>query len=130
LEEWLEACKDILQGVPEQPPPIREINHWIPLVDENKKYNYHLPHCLDSMRKPLAEKIEKYCQAGWWHPACAEQAALMLVIPKKTGAIHTVVNAKKRNDNMVKDVTPFPDQDLICLDVARANHHSKIVSLC
>ncbi|KAF8234460.1 hypothetical protein L208DRAFT_1053201, partial [Tricholoma matsutake] len=32
-EEWLEVCKDILQGVPEQPPPMREINHQIPLVD-------------------------------------------------------------------------------------------------
>jgi hypothetical protein len=50
----------------------------------------------------------------------------MLVVPKKNGNIRTVVNAQKRNANTVKDVTPFPDQDLIRLDVARANHHSKI----
>jgi hypothetical protein len=105
---------------------LREINHHIPLVDEKKKYNYYLPKCPDSMRKPLAEKINKYCKAGWWRPARAEQAAPMLVVPKKNGNIRTVVNAQKRNTNMVKDVTLFPDQDLICLDVARANHCLKI----
>ncbi|KAF8239861.1 hypothetical protein L208DRAFT_1185836, partial [Tricholoma matsutake] len=81
-EEWLEICKDILKGVPERPPPMREINHQIPLVDEKKRYNYHLPKCPDSMRQPLADKIERYCRAGWWRPACTEQAAPMLVVPK------------------------------------------------
>jgi hypothetical protein len=42
----------------------------------------------------------------------------MLVVPKKNGNIRTVVNVQKRNANTVKDVTPFPDQDLIRLDVA------------
>jgi hypothetical protein len=48
-EEWLESCKDILQGVPERPPSMREINHQTPLVDDHKKYHYHLPKCPDSM---------------------------------------------------------------------------------
>ncbi|KAF8237082.1 hypothetical protein L208DRAFT_1249311 [Tricholoma matsutake] len=122
IKEWIAACENILQGVPERPPPMREINHQIPLVDEGKQYNYHLPCCPDSMRQPLAEKIDKYCHAGWWQPAQAEQAAPMLVVPKKNGAIRTVVNAKKWNDNTIKNVTPFPDQDLICLDVAQAKY--------
>jgi hypothetical protein len=125
-EEWKNSCQDILGRVPDKLPPLREINHHIPLVDKKKKYNYYLPKCPDSMRKPLAEKINKYCKAGWWRPARAEQAAPMLVVPKKNGNIRTVVNAQKRNANTVKDVTPFPDQDLIRLDVARANHRSKI----
>jgi hypothetical protein len=125
-EEWKNSCQDILGGVPNKLPPLREINHHIPLVDEKKKYNYYLPKCPDLMRKPLAEKINKYCKAGWWRPAQAEQAAPMLVVPKKNGNIRTVVNAQKRNANTVKDVTLFPDQDLICLDVARANHRLKI----
>ncbi|KAF8224653.1 hypothetical protein L208DRAFT_1145604, partial [Tricholoma matsutake] len=122
LGEWLEICKDILRGVPERPPPMREINHQIPLVDEKRRYNYHLPKCLDSMRQPLADKIERCCWAGWWRPARTEQAALMLVVPKKNGDICTVVNVKKRNDNTVKNVMPFPDQDLIRLDIARAKY--------
>jgi hypothetical protein len=68
-EEWKNSCQDILGGVPDKLPPLREINHHIPLVDEKKKYNYYLPKCPDSMRKPLAKKINKYCKAGWWRPA-------------------------------------------------------------
>ena len=37
-----------------------------------------------------------------------------------------MVNAKKRNDNIIKNVTPFPDQDLIRLDIARAKCRLKI----
>ncbi|KAF8232171.1 hypothetical protein L208DRAFT_1273491, partial [Tricholoma matsutake] len=81
-EEWRQSCQDVLNGVPDKLPPLREINHQIPLVDEKKKYNYYLPKCPDSMRKPLAEKISKYCKAGWWRPAHVEQAAPMLVVPK------------------------------------------------
>ncbi|KAF8241016.1 hypothetical protein L208DRAFT_1230055 [Tricholoma matsutake] len=117
-EEWKHSCQNIFNGVPDKLPPLRDINHHIPLVDEKKKYNYYLPKCPDSMRKPLAEKIAKYCKAGWWCPAHAEQATLMLVVPKKTGKLCTVINTAKHNANTVKDVTLFPDQDLICLDVA------------
>jgi len=78
------------------------------------------------MRKPLTEKIEKYQKAGWWWPAQSEQAALMLVVPKKDNLICTVINAQKLSANTVKDVTPFPNQDLIHLYVAQAKHCSKI----
>ena len=117
-EEWKTACANILMGAPAKLPPLREINHQIPLVDEKKRYNYHLPKCPDSMRKPLAEKIDAYCKAEWWCPTKVEQAAPMLAIPKKNRSLRTVVNTQKRNTNTVKDVTPFPDQDMICLDVA------------
>ena len=40
--------------------------------------------------------------------------------------LRTVVNGRQCNNNMVKDVTPLPDQDLICLDVAQAKIHLKI----
>jgi len=50
----------------------------------------------------------------------------MLCIPKKTGKLRTVIDCRKRNDNTVKDVTPFPDQDQIRMDVARARYRSKI----
>ena len=52
-EEWKASCQDILSGVPETLPPLREINHHIPLVDEKKKYNYYLPKCPDSMCKSV-----------------------------------------------------------------------------
>jgi hypothetical protein len=37
-----------------------------------------------------------------------------------------VIDAWQQNENMVKDVTPLPDQDMICEDVARAKFRSKI----
>jgi hypothetical protein len=55
-----------------------------------------------------------------------DQAAPMLCILKKSGLLRTAIDAHKRNDNTVKDVTPFPDQDQIRLDVARAKIRSKI----
>lgn len=50
----------------------------------------------------------------------------MLCIPKKDGGLRTVIDCRKRNDNTVKDVTPFPDQEQIRMDVARAPFRSKI----
>jgi hypothetical protein len=117
-QEWVDKFSDMLRGVPETLPPFREVNHHIPLVDKQKKYNYYLLKCPDSMRKPLSEKISNYCKAGWWCPARVEQAAPMLVVPKKNGTLRTVINALKQNANTIKDVTPFPDQDLSKLDVA------------
>jgi hypothetical protein len=54
------------------------------------------------------------------------QASPLLCIPKKSGKLRTVVNARKRNDNTFKDMTPFPDQDQIRMDVARAKYRTKI----
>ena len=54
------------------------------------------------------------------------QAAPLLCVPKKSGKLRTVVDARKRNDNTFKDVTPFPDQDQIRMDVARAKYRTKI----
>ena len=37
-EWWLESCKDIMSSVPEELPPFREVNHTIPLVDDQAQY--------------------------------------------------------------------------------------------
>ncbi len=49
-----------------------------------------------------------------------------MCIPKKDGRLRTVIDARQRNDNTVKDVTPLPDQKVIREDVARAPIRSKI----
>lgn len=124
--QWFEKCKDFLQGVPEELPPIRSVNHHIPLIDPDKRYNYYLPRCPDALKTQLMEKITRYTRAGWWEPVQTDQAAPMLCMPKKNGKLRTAIDGRKRNDNTVKDVTPFPDQDEIRLDVARARYRSKI----
>jgi len=125
-EHWYTKFADIFNGVPPGLPPLREINHRIPLIDDGKRYHYHLPRCPDAMKPQLMEKLRQYVDAGWWVPKAVPQAAPLLCIPKKTGKLRTVVDCRQRNDNTIKDVTPFPDQDQIQMDVARAPYRSKI----
>ena len=116
-ERWYTKFTDILNGVPLELPPLREINHKIPLIDNDKRYHYYLPRCPDAMKPQLMDKLRTYIDAGWWIPKTASQAAPLLCIPKKSGKLQTVVDCRQRNDNTVKDVTPFPDQDQIRMDV-------------
>ena len=50
----------------------------------------------------------------------------MLCILKKNGKLHTVFDLQEQNDNTVKDMTLFPDQDIICNDMDRAAYRSKL----
>ncbi len=122
----LDEYADLFQPVPPVLPPFREINHSIPLVDERKRYNYHLPRRPEALRTQLSDKIERYVQAGWWVPRAVDQAAPLLCVYKKDGRLRTVVDLRQRNDNTVRDVTPFPDQDQIRNDVARARYRTKL----
>jgi hypothetical protein len=49
-----------MNGAPERLPPLREVNHKIPLIDESKRYKYHSPRCPDSLKPELMEKIARY----------------------------------------------------------------------
>jgi hypothetical protein len=120
---WLDSAADILTGAPNHLPPLREVNHKIPLIDENKRYNYHLPRCPEALKTQLINKIQKYKDAGWWEERNVSQAAPMMCVYKKDGAkLRTVIDRRKRNDNTEKDITPFPDQEQIRHDVARSKY--------
>jgi hypothetical protein len=125
-QQWHDEYYELVQGVKEVLPPFREVNHEIHLVDENKRYTYHLPRCPTSLRGEFYEKLNRYVDAGWWEAKSCDQAAPMMCLPKKDGRLRTVVDARQRNDNTVKDVTPLPDQDVIREDVARGKIRSKI----
>lgn len=122
----IEEFADLFQPVPPELPPFRAINHTIPIIDEAKRYNYHLPRCPEVLRSELKDKIDRYVAAGWWEPRAVSQAAPLLCVYKKDGRLRTVVDLRQRNDNTVRDVTPFPDQDQIRNDVARARFRSKL----
>ena len=102
------------------------INHQINLINPDKQINYHLPKCPDALKEELAEKISRYTVVGWWVPVTVRQAVLMLCVLKKNGKLHTVFNLHMQNENMEKDVSPFPDQDTIRHDVAHAAYRSKL----
>ena len=112
-QKWLDVLAPLQQGLPETLPPLREVNHTIPLIDEKMDYKYHYPRCPDNLRSGFFDKLNRMTRAGWWEAQSASQAAPLLCIPKPNGTVRTVLDARKRNANTVKDVTPFPDQDQI-----------------
>ena len=123
---WLEDIRDITGPIPLTLPPFREVNHCIPLIDPAKPIKHRYSKCPDSLRPQLMEKIDRYLAAGWWEEKNVPQASPLLCIPKKDGRLRTVVDCRERNLNTIKDLTPFPDQDMIRNDVARAPFRSKL----
>ena len=117
-KQWFMKYSDILSGVPPELSPLHEINHRIPLINEDKWYTHRLPWCPKAMQPQLLEKLWVYSDAGWWMPKAVPQAMPLLCIPKKTGKLRMVIDCHQWNDNIIKDVTPFLDQDEIWMNVA------------
>jgi len=125
-QQWHDEFADIVNGTRNQLPLWREVNHEIHLIDDNKQYKYFTPQCPNSLHKELHAKVNRYVNSGWWEPRSVKQAAPLLCIPKKDRKLRTMVNARQQNDNIIKDVTPLPDQEVIWKDVVRAKICSKI----
>ena len=115
-KEWIQVCADLFMNQPDELPPLREINHRIPLIDESKVYHHRQPKCPDAFKPALMDKIDHYMKAGWWVPITASRATPMLCIPKSVknpNELRTVFNLREQNANTHKDLTPMPDQDAI-----------------
>ena len=125
-KSWDNNITDLVSGIPFKPPPIQEVNHKIKLIDPKKCIHYQLPKCPEHFHEELSQKIERYTTAQWWIPAVAHQVVPILCIPKKNSKLCTVFDLWEQNDNTVKDMTPFPDQDIICNDMARVAYQSKL----
>jgi hypothetical protein len=119
-ERWKEKIADLTGPIPLELPPLREVNHRIPLIDEKKLIRGRVPKCPEHLFPQLLEKIEKYTKAGWWVESNAESTSPLISMQKKSGLLRTVVDARERNANTVKDLTPFPNQDTIRNSCARA----------
>ena len=55
--QWFQKYTNQLGGMVQKLPPLREVNHNIPLIDNDKHYAYHLPHCADVLKQQLLDKI-------------------------------------------------------------------------
>ena len=125
-ERWKEKIADLTGPIPLELPPLREVNHKIPLIDEKKLIRGRTPKCPEHLFPQLLEKIERYTKAGWWIESNVESASPLMCIQKKSGLLRTVVDTRERNANTVKDLTPFPDQDTIRNSCARAKFRTKL----
>ena len=82
-KKWVEAAANILTGAPLHLPSLWEVNHKIPIIDENKQYDYHLLWCPESLKTQQIDKIQTYKNVGWWEETNVSQAAPMLCVFKK-----------------------------------------------
>ena len=57
-EEIAELFSDLLGSLPLELPPLREVLHKIPLIDESKQLKHRLPKCPEAFQPELACKIE------------------------------------------------------------------------
>lgn len=64
-QAWKEKYKDIVEGIPEQPPLQREANHEIHPIDKTEQYKYHMPRCPKFLQQQLHEKIGHYVRIEW-----------------------------------------------------------------
>lgn len=63
-------------------PPLHEINHTIPLIDENKIYTWRPSRCPEALRPAWIEKKNAYLRSGRWKMTTAQNTCPMLLIPK------------------------------------------------
>lgn len=104
-------CKDVHET---ELPPLRAINHTIPLIDENKMYPWHPSRCPEAFQSQWAEKRDTYLKSGRWEITAAGNTMPMLMIPKPNtnpAELRTVVDLCEQNKNTKKMTSPLPDMD-------------------
>ncbi|KAI5821717.1 DNA/RNA polymerase, partial [Schizophyllum commune Tattone D] len=108
-------------------PPIRAINHVIPIIDPEKRYPFRRSTCPAIFREQWNAKRDAYMKSGRWEFTTASNAVPMLLIPKnqrEKTKLRTVVDLRARNDNTRKLSSPLPDQNAILRRVAAARYWS------
>ena len=112
-------------------PPLRAVNHTIPLVDKHKVYRFRPSKCPEAFREQWWEKKEAYLTTGRWRMATGHNAIPLLMIPKisSTGdkpRLRTVFDKREQNSNTYKLASPLPDIKEILREVSKHQFRSLI----
>lgn len=110
-------------------PPLRAINHKIPLIDEDKVYPWRPSRCPEVFREQWAEKRAAYINTGRWEVTTATNTMPMLLIPKPKKdkpELRTVFDLRARNANTVKMTSPLPDIEGILRRAAKKPFRSML----
>lgn len=142
LEDKLEAARKLLReyaapicqeasGAPL--PPLRAINHTIPLKDPSKVYSWRPSKCPDAHRDSWCEKRDAYLQSGRWKMTSARNTSPMMLLTKPGTGINgvpprlrVVADLRERNDNTIKLTSPLPDMEAILRRVSKRKYRSLI----
>ena len=104
-------CKEVAET---DLPPLRAINHTIPLINEKTTYSWRPSRCPEAFRAQWAEKRDAYIKSGRWKITSAGNTVPMLLIPKpgtNPPQLRTVVDLRERNKNTHKATSPLPDME-------------------
>ena len=108
-------------------PPLRAINHQIPLVDPEKVYPWQPLRCPEALRPQWVEKQRAYLRTRCWKIMSNGNTVPMLFI-KKPGSdkLQTVVDLREQNKHTHKMSAPLPDIDEILRWVSKGKYQSII----
>src|SRR5690606_34325901 len=107
-------------------PPLRKINHDIPIKDPNAKLPTHRIPIPIAYYSHLKEKLNKDLAVGRIQQSKSQYASPMFCVPKKDKTPRFVIDLKKRNANTEVRATKIPNQEVILNKMATAPFHSKI----
>ncbi|KAF8752795.1 hypothetical protein RHS01_07224 [Rhizoctonia solani] len=119
-EEAAEVCKPANGTIPL--PPMRAINHRIPLIDKAKQYRFRPSRCPEALKSQFESKARDYLKSGRWKHSTGSNAIPMLFLPKKKDGkveLRTVLDKRKQNANTVKLASPLPLPEDILSEVSR-----------
>ena len=106
-------------------PPLRDINHEIPLRDPNKVIPWRPSRCPEALRELWAKKRDPYLKSGRWKMSSARNSPMLLLTKSGTGIrdiaprLRCVFDLRERNANTVKLTSPLPDMEGILRRVAK-----------
>ena len=104
-------CREVLEM---DLPPFQDINHTIPLIDEEKTYLWQPSQCPEIFLAQWTEKRDAYIKSGRWKITSAWNTMPTLLIPKpgtKPPELRTVVDLHERNKNTWKPTSTLPDME-------------------
>jgi hypothetical protein len=112
-------------------PPIRDVNHTIPLIEPTKVYRFRPSKCPEAFRDQWRTKKNAYLETGRWRTATGHNAIPLLMIPKvsTTGdrpGLRTVFDKREQNANTYKLASPLPDIEEILREVSKHKFRSLI----
>ncbi|OJA13244.1 hypothetical protein AZE42_10318 [Rhizopogon vesiculosus] len=122
-EQLCQYANDICKEAVETPlPPLRQINHTIPLIDESQVYSWHQSRCPEALKPLWHEKRDDYIRTGRWEFFSGTNAVPMIMMKKVTKdrslRLRTVLDTRQRNKNTWKLASPLPDIESILWNVA------------
>src|ERR1700729_3559923 len=128
-EELRQYALPICKEASETPlPPLRVINHVIPLTDEHKVYSWRPSKCPEPLKALWRQKREDYLKCGRWQFRSGRNAVPMLMLykPSKDGIVRlrTVCDTRERNKNSRRLASPLPDIEGILRNVTRHKYRT------